>query len=264
MELALQLRRPLAILDLEATGLKPEVDRIVEIAVVKIEPDGKTTEYVRRINPQIPIPPEATAVHGIHNEDLNDAPAFKSVAQEVAHFLQGCDLGGFNLSGYDLRLLLREFERAGIPFSLQDRVILDAKQIYHAREPRTLEAACRFYLNEGHENAHSALHDAIATWRVLNAQVCHYRDLPRDPAALANMFNRHIDSDGKFEWNGDKAAFAFGKYRGRSLQEIAETDAEYLTWIAGKGEFRKDAKEIARNALKGEYPQKGKAKTTLF
>jgi DNA polymerase-3 subunit epsilon len=264
MEIALQLRRPLAVLDLEATGLKPDMDRIVEIAIVRIEPDGKTTEYVKRINPQIPIPPDATAVHGIRNEDLKDAPVFKDVAQEVADFLQGCDLVGFNLSGYDLRMLLREFERAGIPFSTRDRVVVDAKQIYHAREPRTLEAACRFYLNEGHEHAHSALDDAIATWRVLNAQVCHYQDLPRDPATLASMFNRHIDSDGKFEWNGDRAAFAFGKYRGRSLQEIAETDAEYLTWIAEKAEFRQDVKQIARNALKGDFPQKGRTKTTLL
>ncbi len=256
MEITLQLRRPLAVFDLETTGLKPDLDRIVEIAILRIEPDGKTTEYVRRVNPQVPIPADATAVHGISNEDVKDKPAFQTIAQEVANFLQGCDLGGFNLSNYDLRLLLREFERAGIKFSLDGRAIVDAKQIYHAREPRTLEAACRFYLNEEHAHAHSALHDAIATWKVINAQVRQYQDLPRDPAALAGMFNRYIDSDGKFEWIGEKAAFAFGKHRGRSLQEIAETDAEYLTWIAGKGEFRQDAKQIARNALKGEFPRK--------
>jgi DNA polymerase III subunit epsilon len=256
MEISLQLSRPLAVLDLETTGLKPDADRIVEIAIVKIHPDGKTAEYVKRVNPQIPIPPEAAAIHGIRDEDVTNEPPFKEIAQEVAHFLFECDLGGFNLTGYDLRLLLREFERSGIKFSLDNRAIVDAKQIYHAREPRTLEAACRFYLNESHEHAHSALDDAVATWRVLNAQVLHYKDLPSDPASLDRMFNRYLDSDGKFEWNGEKAAFAFGKYRGRLLQDIAEADAEYLMWIAGKGEFRQDAKQIARNALKGEFPRK--------
>jgi DNA polymerase-3 subunit epsilon len=256
MEIALQLCRPMAVLDLETTGLRPDVDRIVEIAIVRVEPDGTTTECVKRINPQIPIPPEATAVHGIRNEDVKDKPAFKAVAQEIANFLQGCDLGGFNLSSYDLRMLLREFDRAGITFSMEDRSIVDAKQIYHSKEPRTLEAACRFYLNEPHEHAHSALDDAVATWRVINAQLRQYKDLPRDPADLHSMFNRYLDSEGKFEWNGQKAAFTFGKYRGRPLQEIAETDADYLTWIAGKGEFRPDAKQIARNALKGEFPKK--------
>jgi DNA polymerase III subunit epsilon len=155
MEISLQLSRPLAVLDLETTGLKPDADRIVEIAIVKIHPDGKTAEYVKRVNPQIPIPPEAAAIHGIRDEDVTNEPPFKEIAQEVAHFLFECDLGGFNLTGYDLRLLLREFERSGIKFSLDNRAIVDAKQIYHAREPRTLEAACRFYLNESHEHAHS-------------------------------------------------------------------------------------------------------------
>jgi DNA polymerase III subunit epsilon len=258
MGMALQLCRPLAVLDLETTGLKPDVDRIVEIAIIRIDPDGTTTEYVKRVHPQIPIPPEATAVHGIRNEDVKNEPAFKGLAQEIAHFLDGCDLGGFNLSSYDLRLLLREFERAGVSFSLNDRAIVDAKQIYHAKEPRTLEAACRFYLNEKHEHAHSALDDVVATWRVINAQVRQYQDLPRDPAGLHSLFNRYIDSDAKFEWNGQKAAFTFGKYRGRLLQEIAEADSEYLSWIAEKGEFRQDTKQIARNALRGEFPRKGK------
>ena len=256
MELTLRLSRPLAVLDLETTGLKTDVDRIVEIAIVKIDSDGKTSEYVKKVNPQMPIPTEATAVHGIRNEDVQDAPVFKTIAQEVDTFLHDCDLGGFNLSSYDLRLLLREFERAGIKFSLDGRAIIDAKQIYHAKEPRTLEAACRFYLNRDHAHAHSALDDAIATWQVINAQVSHYKDLPSDPASLDRMFNRYLDSDGKFEWNGEKAAFSFGKYRGRLLQDIAETDADYLMWIAGKGEFRQDAKQIARNALKGEFPKR--------
>jgi DNA polymerase III subunit epsilon len=259
MDISVKLSRPIAVLDLETTGLKPELDRIVEIAVLRVDPDGAASRYLKRINPQIPIPREATAVHGIHDEDVKNEPGFKTLAPEIARFLQGCDLAGFNVSGYDLRVLLREFERAGIPFSTQGRAIVDAKQIYHAKEPRTLEAACRFYLNEEHANAHSALDDVLATWKVINAQLRLYSDLPRDPAGISDIFNRYIDSEGKFEWNHHRAAFAFGKYRGRLLEEIAQADAEYLRWMADKGEFKQEVKEIARNALSGQFPQRGKA-----
>lgn len=257
MEMSIKLQRPMAILDLETTGLRPEQDRIVEIAILRIAPDGTETKYVKRINPLIPIPAEASALHGIRNEDVQNAPVFKAVAQEIADFLSGCDLAGFNLAGFDLRMLQKEFDRAGIRFSSAERAIVDAKQIYHSKEPRTLEAACRFYLSEGHEKAHSALDDVIATWRVLNAQLMRYQDLPRDPAGLNSLFNRFVDPDGKFEWSGPNAAFTFGKYRGRSLQEIAECDSEYLTWIADKGDFSQNTKQIVRSALKGNFPRRG-------
>jgi DNA polymerase III subunit epsilon len=260
MDISVKLHRPIAVLDLETTGLKPDLDRIVEIAVLRIDPDGEATRYIRRINPQIPIPPEATAVHGIRDEDVKNEPGFKVVAPEIARFLQDCDLAGFNISSYDLRVLRREFERAGVGFSTQNRAIVDAKQIYHAKEPRNLEAACRFYLQEEHKHAHSALEDVLATWRVINAQISRYGDLPSDPAGLSEIFNRYIDSDGKFEWSSQRATFTFGKYRGRSLQEVAETDAEYLGWIAEKGEFKQDVKQIVRNALHGDFPQKTKTK----
>jgi DNA polymerase-3 subunit epsilon len=259
MEVSIKLQRPLAVLDLETTGLRPDQDRIVEIAILRVLPDGSTSQYLKRINPLMPIPPEATAVHGIRDEDVQRELPFKAVAQEVADFLNGCDLAGFNLTGYDLKMLQREFDRTTVQFACSDRAIVDAKQIYHAKEPRTLEAACRFYLNEEHENAHSALDDVLATWKVLNAQLIRYEDLPRDPAALNSLFNRTVDPDGKFEWNGQNAAFTFGKYRGRLLQDIAEKDAEYLVWIADKGEFSQNTKQIARNALKGEFPKRGKA-----
>jgi DNA polymerase-3 subunit epsilon len=257
MEMSLRLNRPLAVLDLETTGLKTDLDRIVEIAIVKIDPGGTTTQYVRKVNPQIPIPPEATAVHGIRNEDVKNEPPFKTVAQEICNFLQGCDLAGFNLATYDLRMLQREFERAGVKFSTDGRAVVDAKQIYHSKEPRNLEAACRFYLNEEHAHAHSALDDVLATWRVINAQVSRYQDLPRDPAGINAMFNKSVDSEGKFEWNGTNAAFNFGKYRGRLLQRVAEDDAEYLSWIADKGEFSQAVKQIARKALEGVFPKRG-------
>ncbi len=261
METSLKLQRPLAVLDLETTGLRPDQDRIVEIAILRVDPDGKEIRYSQRINPQISIPPEATAVHGIGDADVRHEPAFGQVAPDVAQLLKGCDLAGFNVSSYDLRLLQREFERAGLEFSIVGRAIVDAKQIYHAREPRNLEAACLFYLDEKHENAHSALDDVLATWRVINAQVRRYADLPRDPAGINSIFNRSVDSEGKFEWIHHKAAFTFGKHRGHLLEDVAKTDAEYLTWIVEKGEFRQEVKQIAQKALKGEFPQKTKSFT---
>ncbi len=199
MEISIKLDRPLAVIDLETTGLRPESDRIVELAILKIYPDGKEIQYAKRINPGIAIPPEASAVHGIRNEDVKNEPAFRVIAKQVARILDGCDLAGFNISGYDLRLLQREFERAGVEFSVEGRAVVDDKQIFDAREPRNLEAACRFYLAEEHENAHSALADARMTWRLINAQLSRYDDLPRAPSGLNSLFNRNVDSDGKFE-----------------------------------------------------------------
>jgi DNA polymerase-3 subunit epsilon len=181
MEMSLTLHRPLAVLDLETTGLKPDQDRIVEIAIVKIDPDGHTTQYVRKINPQIPILPEATALHGIRNDDVKNEPAFKALAQEVSNFLRGCDLAGFNLSSYDLRLLQREFERAGVVFTSDDRAIVDAKQIYR-KEPRNLGFPAGS-ISTKNMRTHSALDDVLATWRN-QCQVSRYRDLPRDQTGI--------------------------------------------------------------------------------
>jgi DNA polymerase III subunit epsilon len=257
MDISMKLSRPLAVIDLETTGLVVETDRIVEIAVVKVCPDGRPlVPYVARVNPQIPIPAAATAVHGIRNEDVEHEPGFKLLAPKIAALLEGCDLAGFNIVNFDLRLLLQEFARAGVPFSLKDRAIVDAKQIYHAREPRDLEAACRFYLKREHPQAHAALDDAQTTWWVLNAQLQAYGDLPRDPAGLDALFNQCIDSEGKFEWRRGQAAFAFGKYRGQSLRDVARQSPDYLEWIANKGDFTPEVKQIAKDALKGTFPGK--------
>jgi DNA polymerase-3 subunit epsilon len=256
MEISIKLDRPLAVIDLETTGLRPDLDRIVEIAILKIHPNGEETQYVRRINPQIAIPPEASAVHGIRDADVKNEPTFKKIAPEVAHILQGCDLAGFNISNFDLRMLQREFERADTKFSADGRALVDAKQIFNAKEPRDLEAACRFYLNEKHVHAHTALEDVRMTWRVINAQLDRYEDLPREPAGLNSIFNRSVDSEGRFQWKEQKVAFAFGKHQGRLLEDVAKMDAEYLAWMVEKGEFRDDVKQIALNALRGKFPRK--------
>jgi len=232
----------------------------VEIAVLKICPDGRSYSFVTRLNPQIPIPAAATKVHGIRDEDVRHEPTFRQIASKLAGFLDACDLAGFNILGYDARLLSCEFVRAGVHFSLQGRAIVDAKQIYHAREPRDLEAACRFYLNRDHAEAHAALGDVQATWQVLNAQLKAYPDLPRDPEGLDACFNRCVDSEGKFELRDGQAVFRFGKYRGQPLRQVAQEHPDYLEWIA-KGEFSTEIRQIAAEALKGTFPAKAKAKT---
>ena len=257
MEHGLKLNRPIAMLDLETTGVAVEADRIVEIAVLKILPDGSKLRYEGRINPGIRIPPEATQVHGISDEDVKDKPQFSEVAAEIAEFLDGCDIGGFNVAAFDLRLLQNEFSRAGVEFSLEGRSIIDVQRIYHMHEPRDLSAAALFYLDEEHEGAHSALEDVRMTWRVLQAQLERYADLPREVAALHEACNppsdRYVDAERKFEWRHHKAAFAFGKYRGRLLEEVAEEDRGYLEWMCDR-DFSPEINEIIRNALEGTFP----------
>jgi DNA polymerase III subunit epsilon len=265
MEISIKLSRPLAIIDLETTGLDIGIDRIVEIAILKVHPDGTGSRYYTRVNPQMTIPAEATAVHGISDKDAKDKPTFEQISPGVASFLDGCDLAGFNILGFDLRMLQCEFARAGSEFSLLGRAIVDAKQIFHTKEPRDLEAACRFYLNEEQQEAHSAWEDVRTTWRVLNAQLSRYEDLPRDPAGLDAMYSnrdRFVDLDRKFAWKGRHATFAFGKYRGRLLEDIAEKDRDYLMWMAGEGEFSSEIKRMVRDALSGIFPKRTKQMAT--
>ena len=166
MAQVLELKRPLAILDLETTGVATETDRIIEIAILKIRPDGTKTRYLSRVNPGIPIPPEATEVHGITDDDIKDEKSFSEIAERVSELLEGCDIGGFNVANFDLRLLRSEFARADVEFSIEGRSIIDAQRIFHIREPRDLSAAARFYLDREHEGAHSALDDVRMTWEI--------------------------------------------------------------------------------------------------
>jgi DNA polymerase III subunit epsilon len=254
MEISLNLSRPLAVLDLETTGLVVETDRIVEIAILKVCEGGKSVPFVTRLNPQIPIPAAATAVHGITDEDVKHEPTFKQLAPKIAALLDGCDLAGFNIVNFDVRLLAQEFARAGVPFSLQGRAMVDAKQIYHAKERRDLEAACRFYLKRDHPNAHAALDDAQTTWCILNAQLQTYEDLPRDPAGIHALFNRSVDSEGKFEWKNGEVVFSFGKYRGQLLRDVVKQAPDYLEWISNKLDFSAEVRQIAKEALAGKFP----------
>src|SRR5262249_26269034 len=230
----LQLQRPLAVLDLETTGTDPQTDRVVEISVLRLEPGGGREHRTRRINPGRPIPAEATAVHGITDADVADCPRFEQVARDLLAFLDGCDLCGFNIKKFDLRVLYLEFGRAGISFPLDGRAVVDPLEIFHNYERRDLAAAVRFYCCREHDRSHvgaehaaadAADADVLATLAVLDAQLGRYPDLPRSVAALHTHFTEPnaADAGGRFTRVNGQLRFTFGKYRGQPLDEIART-----------------------------------------
>lgn len=256
---AFQLTRPLAFFDLETTGVNPRSDRIVEIAVLKYPPRGSLRSFEYRINPEIPIPADATRIHGIRDEDVALAPTFAQVAERLITFLDGCDLAGFNVRRYDLPLLQQELERCGKKLPMQDRRIIDVQTIYHMKEPRDLSAALRFYCNREHTGAHGAMADVRATAEILAAQLQRYDDLPEDISRLEEAVHPKdpswADAEGKLVWEGNNVIIAFGKYRGTSLQQLTHRDRDYLQWILDGG-FDTSTKAVIRKALDGEFPER--------
>ncbi len=246
----LTLERSIAIFDLETTGRDPSRDKIVEIGVLRIDPDGNRVERCRRINPECPIPAEATAVHGIRDEDVRDEPPFRRVAKGMLELLQGADLAGFNVWRFDVPLLQRELQECGLDLELGQRRIVDVMTIFHRKEPRDLSAAVRFYLGRDHEGAHGAEADLQATLEVLEAQLERYPDLPRSVDELDTTRRKpgSVDSTGKFVRRENEVVFAFGKHEGRTLTEVAGEAPDYLQWIL-KTDFPDDAKNLVRQAL---------------
>ncbi len=246
----LSLERPLAIIDLETTGTDAKTDRIVEISVLKIQPDGQRTHRTRRLNPGRPIPPEATSVHGITDADIAGEPRFEQVVDSLLSFLEGCDFCGFNPKRFDLRMLYGEVSRAGRKLILEGRAIIDAMEIFHRQEPRDLAAAVRMYLGRDHQDSHSAAADVLATAEILDAMVAHYPDLPRSAAGLHQHFMdaESVDSEGFFRRLEGEVRFRKGKYRGTPLAAIAAADPGYLEWMLGQ-DFYEDTKAVARDAL---------------
>lgn len=244
--MSLNLKRPLVFLDLETTGTNVATDRIVEIAMVKILPDGQKQIKVKRIHPGMPIPPEATAVHGISDEDVAHCPSFKEVANEIKQFLDHCDLAGYNLHRFDIPMLVEEFLRVGQAFSLKDRHIIDVQKIFFRMEPRDLSAAYRFYCGKDMHDAHRAEADALATYEVLQAQLKKYTELQSctNVEALAAF-----TSDGDFvdvgrrmiRQNGE-VLFNFGKHKGKPVRQVLTEEPQYYDWIMN-GEFLLDTKE---------------------
>jgi DNA polymerase-3 subunit epsilon len=255
--LKLKTDRPLAVFDIEATGTNARTDRIIDLAIVRIAPDGQRENFTFRFNPERPIPPEATAIHGIHDEDVKHSPKFRDKAKDVERVFAGCDLAGYNHIRFDIPMLQEEFIRAEMKFDMEGRRVLDAQRIYHQREPRDLSAALAFYCNELHLGAHGALDDVLATVRVIEGQFEKYRDLPQDIEELDKLCNPRdaskIDSGGKFKWIGGEATFTFGPHQGKKLRDIARNEKTFLQWMLRK-DFPRDTLEIVQGALEGKFP----------
>ncbi len=251
---ALHLTRPIVCFDLETTGVDPATDRIVQISVLRVEPDGSRQVRTRKINPGRPIPPEATAVHGIRDEDVADAPTFRRIAKGLLDLLDGADLAGFNVSRFDIPLLDREFRDCGLSLGLDQRRIVDAMTIFHRMEPRDLSAATKFYLGREHSGAHDAEADVVASFEVLEAQLERYGDLPRSvdelDAWIRQVPENAADPDGKFVHEDGKVVFNFGRHKGKPLAEVAASAPDYLQWILGS-DFPEDAKRFVREVLDG-------------
>ncbi|WP_298527867.1 3'-5' exonuclease [uncultured Porphyromonas sp.] len=233
----LHLQRPIVVFDLETTGVQITRDRIVEISILKVHPDGEQETKTRRINPEMPIPKEATAVHGITDADVADCPTFAQVARSLYSWIEGCDIAGFNSNRFDVPMLVEEFLRSGIPVDFDDRHFIDVQTIYHKMERRTLEAAYKFYCSKTLENAHSAEADTRATFEVLEAQLDHYpEELTNDVAALAEFssYGRRVDFAGSLAFNDqDEIVINFGKYKGVPVTEVFRRDSGYYSWVMG-------------------------------
>lgn len=255
----LQLDCPLVFLDCETTGTNREVDRVVQLGLVKFYPDGKTTEWETLINPLTPIPPELSAIHGVTDEMVKDAPTFGKIADKLAQGFAKSDYGGYNVT-FDLDLLQQEFKRCRHPFEFNGRIV-DANKIFHTRERRTLTAAMKFFLNEDLPDAHNAIVDVRASIRVLEAQLLKYDDLPRDVGQLHRMFFEtpdamSVDAEGKFAWRFGEACINFGnKHPNVPLRELVKKDPGYLRWMLGAN-FSYPVKRIVSEALAGKFPRR--------
>lgn len=250
----LSLKRPVIFFDLETTGLNTFSDRIIEICVIKLFPDGSCDTRTRRINPEIAISKESSRITGIYKEDLEGSPKFKTVAKGLLEFLEGADISGYNVLRFDIPLLNEEFKRNGFVWDMSDVKVVDVQRIYHKREPRGLEAALKYYCNETLKGAHAAENDVEATIKVLEGQIAMYDDLPRDFESLAEYCKdeRWVDATGRLHWVDGEVAVAFGKKAGTSLRKLVKTDKGFLDWVC-KNDFPQDVKEIIKDALAGRF-----------
>lgn len=252
MNLELKLDRPLVVFDIESTGVSPRQDRIVELAAVKVHPDGTEETKTWLLNPTIPIPPETTAIHGISDDIVKDCPTFADSAADIAAFFEGCDLSGFNADRFDIPCLEEEFARVGRDFGASRRRHVDVQRIYHKMEPRDLTAAVRYYLDRAHEGAHGAEADAKATLEVLKAQMTKYPELPRTSAEMDEYLVPHdplnADRQGMIRWDKGAWCINFGKKKGKSLVELLASERNYLKWIVN-GSFDTEVRQIVSELL---------------
>ena len=242
----LNIKNPIVFFDLETTGINFSHDRIVEISYLKVSPNGDEEMKTRRINPEMPIPAAATAIHGISDEDVKDCPTFKSLAKSLAAQIEGCDLAGYNSNRFDIPMLMEEFLRAGVEVDLRKRKLVDVQVIFHKMEQRTLSAAYKFFCGKELENAHSAEADTNATYEILKAQLDRYPELENSMEFL-DRFSRQndfVDFAGRMIYD-DKGVevFNFGKHKGRSVESVLNEESSYYTWMMN-GDFSLDTKRM--------------------
>ncbi len=247
----LKLKKPIVFFDLEATGVNVALDRIVEYSFLKVFPSGEKSVLSGRINPGVPIPVEASLIHGIYDQDVKELPLFKDVADQIISFIGQADIAGFNSNRYDVPLLVEEFLRADKLFSLDERKLVDVQVIFHKLEKRTLVAAYKFYCNKNLENAHSAAADIDATLEVLEAQLDKYDDLENDIDFLADFSSnaKFFDFAGRFILNKEnQPVFNFGKHKGKLIMEVLKSDPGYYAWMM-KGDFPRYTKQKLTEVL---------------
>jgi DNA polymerase-3 subunit epsilon len=234
----LQLSQPICFIDLETTGVNVSTDKIVEIAIVKIMPDGSKTVKRKLIHPEMPIPAVTTAVHGITDEMVKDAPTFKQVANEIKQFIEGSDIGGYNSNRFDVPMLNEEFLRAGISADMERRKLLDVQKVFHMMEQRTLSAAYQFYCHKTLEDAHTAEADATATWEILEAQIERYPQIGNTVTSIVKFTGEDeiIDFARRLVYDNGVVVFNFGKHKGKSVIQVLKDEPQYYDWMM-KGDF---------------------------
>ena len=240
----LQLTRPICFIDLETTGINVSTDKIVEIAIVKILPDGSKLIKRKLVNPEMSIPKAASEIHGISDEMVKDAPTFKQMANEIKQFIELSDLAGYNSNRFDIPMLNEEFLRAGISVDIENRKLLDVQKVYHMMEQRTLSAAYKFYCNKNLEDAHSAEADAAATWEVLEAQLEKYPQIGNTVDAVVKFTGEDqiIDFARRFVFENGVEVFNFGKHKGKPVTQVLKEEPQYYDWMM-KGDFALHTKQ---------------------
>ena len=242
----LNLTKPLVIFDLETTGVNTAKDRIVELYMIKIQPDGRRVDLHQRFNPEMHIPAEVTSIHGISNEDVANEPTFKEKAHELNQFLLNCDFAGFNSNKFDFPMLVEEFYRVGVEFETLKRKFIDAQRIFHLKEPRNLSAALKFYCEKNLENAHSAKADTEATWDIIQSQLDKYTDLENNIDFLHKFSGQSnlVDLAGRLIYNEKKEiVFNFGKHKGKTVADVLKIEPSYYEWIMN-GDFAMQTKKV--------------------
>jgi len=253
----LNLTKPLAFIDLETTGLNIASDRIVEISIVKVHPNGNRDIVTRRINPTIPISKESSSIHGIYDKDVKDKATFNDVAKELAEFIDGCDLAGYNSNKFDIPLLAEEFLRANIDFDVSKFKLIDVQNIFHKMEQRTLVAAYKFYCNKDLDNAHSAEADTTATYEILEAQLEKYSDLKNETTFLSefSQITKNVDLLGRIIYNNKNVeTFNFGKHKGKTVIEVLEKEPGYYSWMMN-GDFPLYTKKVLKEIKEKKITQ---------